>query len=221
MQIKEIWEDLANTIAAVPSAWLLLMVVAAIAFSALSSSMVKRNLPFGIVARRISMVVLAAVLVLVVLQSSRIDTRSEISLSQIGFSEPIVEGHETRISRASDGHYWLKARINNIPADFLVDTGATFTAISKGLADRADIQAHDNRVPIKVNTANGSVSAELSRAQTFEFGSVVARGINVVIIPTLGETNVVGMNFLSKLASWRVDNQTNEMVLVPNKDLAK
>ena len=90
MQIKEIWEDLANTIAAVPSAWLLLMVVAAIAFSALSSSMVKRNLPFGMVARRISMVVLAAVLVLVVLQSSRIDTRSEISLSQIGFSEPML-----------------------------------------------------------------------------------------------------------------------------------
>ena len=71
-------------------------------------------------------------------------------------------------------------------------------------------------LPVTVNTANGPVSAELSTIDELRFGNVAARGLDVVIAPSLGKTNVVGMNLLSRLASWRVDNQTNEMILVPN-----
>ena len=46
------------------------------------------------------------------------------------------------------------------------------------------------------------------------FGNVVARGLDTVIVPNLGETNVIGMNLLSRLASWRVEGDT--LVLVPN-----
>jgi aspartyl protease family protein len=35
-----------------------------------------------------------------------------------------------------------------------------------------------------------------------------------VIAPGLGETNVIGMNLLSRLASWRVEDGT--LILVPH-----
>jgi hypothetical protein len=35
---------------------------------------------------------------------------------------------------SDDGHFWLQASINGLPRRFLVDTGATLTAISESTA---------------------------------------------------------------------------------------
>lgn len=216
MTIQGIWEYLAMTIAAIPRSGLLLMVVAAIAVSGIGSLMVRRKLPLGLFVRRASTFVLAGVLVVVVLQLSRFDSRLELAVPQLGLPEQIVEGGETRIPMSPDGHYWLRAQINGVPANFLVDTGATLTAVSQDVADRAGLRPRPGGLPVTVNTANGPVSAELSTIGEMRFGNVAARGLDVVIAPSLGNTNVVGMNLLSRLASWRVDNQSNEMILVPN-----
>ena len=44
-------------------------------------------------------------------------------------------------------------------------------------------------------------------------GNVLARDTSAVIAPDLGGTNVLGMNFLSRLASWRVEGRI--LVLTP------
>ena len=38
----------------------------------------------------------------------------------------------------------------------------------------------------------------------------------MVIAPNLGRTNVLGMNVLSRLASWRVEDNT--LILVPDEE---
>ena len=213
MTIESVWQYLAMTLAAVPRSGLLLLVVAAIGLSWIDSLMVRRQLPLGQLVRRGSTVVLAGVLVLVVLQLSRFDSRLEVAVPQIGLPEQVVEGGETRIAMAPDGHYWLQAQLNGVPANFLIDTGATLTAVSKGLADRAGLEPRRGGLPVTINTANGPVGAHLATAGEIRFGNVAARGLDVVIAPTLGDTNVVGMNLLSRLASWRVEGTT--MILVP------
>jgi aspartyl protease family protein len=65
-----------------------------------------------------------------------------------------------------------------------------------------------------MQTANGSVTAQLTTIDEFRFGNVAARGIDAIIAPGLGPTNVIGMNVLSRLASWRVEGQT--LILVPH-----
>ncbi|QIG55063.1 TIGR02281 family clan AA aspartic protease [Altererythrobacter sp. BO-6] len=214
MTIESIWNYLATTLSAVPRSGLLLLVVAAIAFSMVGSLMVRRQLPLGQLVRRGSTVVLAGVLLLVVLQLSRFDSRLEVAVPQIGLPEQVVEGGETRIPMAPDGHFWLRAELNGVQANFLVDTGATLTAVSQGLADRAALEPRRGGLPVTINTANGPVGAQLATVSEIRFGNVVARGLDVVIAPTLGETNVIGMNLLSRLASWRVEQNT--MILVPN-----
>ena len=114
MTIESVWQYLAMTLAAVPRSGLLLLVVAAIGLSWIGSLMVRRQLPLGQLVRRGSTVVLAGVLVLVVLQLSRFDSRLEVAVPQIGLPEQVVEGGETRIAMAPDGHYWLQAQLNGV-----------------------------------------------------------------------------------------------------------
>jgi aspartyl protease family protein len=66
---------------------------------------------------------------------------------------------------------------------------------------------------VRMQTANGAVSAELTTIDELRLGNVVARGLDAAIVPGLGSTNVVGMNFLSRLASVRLEGET--MILVP------
>lgn len=214
MSIEAIWNYLAATLSAIPRSGLLMLVVAALGVSWIGSLMARRELPLGNLIRRGSSLVLAGVLVLVVLQLSRFDSRLEVAVPQIGLPEQVVEGGETRIALAPDGHFWLRAQVNGQPASFLVDTGATLTAVSQNLADAAQLEPRRGGLPVTINTANGPVSAQLSTIGELRFGNVAARGLDVVIAPTLGDTNVVGMNLLSRLASWRVEGNT--LILVPN-----
>lgn len=214
MSIQGVWEYLAMTISAIPRSGLLLIVVAAVVVSGIGSFMVRRKWPLGLFVRRASTFVLAGVLLVVVLQLSRFDSRLEIAVPQLGLPEQVVEGGETRIPMAPDGHFWLRAEINGERADFLVDTGATLTAVSQDVADRAGLQPRAGGLPVTINTANGSVSAELSTIDELRFGNVAARGLDVVIAPSLGQTNVIGMNLLSRLASVRMEGDT--MILTPN-----
>lgn len=214
MSIQNLWNNIAASIAAVPRSELLMLAVAALMVGWIGAIMIRRKVPMGRLIRTGSTLVLVGILVTVILQLSRFDPRLEVAVPQLGLPEQVVEGGETRIPLADDGHFWLRAEINGVPANFLVDTGATVTAVSSDLAADAGLQPRRGGLPISIGTANGPVAAQLATADEIRFGNVAARGLDVVIAPTLGETNVVGMNLLSRLASWRVEGST--MILVPN-----
>ena len=46
------------------------------------------------------------------------------------------------------------------------------------------------------------------------FFFLLARDLDAVVAPGLGDTNVIGMNLLSRLKAWRVEDNT--LILVPN-----
>ena len=214
MSIENLWHYFAGTISAIPRSGLLIAMLIALFVGWIGSMMVRKEMPLGILVRRGSTLVLVGVLVTVVLQLSRFDPRLEVAVPYFVLPQQVVEGGETRIRMEPDGHFWLRAEINGVPANFLVDTGATLNAVSQDLADKAGLEPRRGGLPISMNTANGLVAAQLSTIDEIRFGNVAARGLDVVIMPNLGETNVVGMNLLSRLASWRVEG--NEMILVPN-----
>lgn len=218
MSFENLFANISGAFTAVPRSELLILALAAVIAGFVGSILVRRKVAFGTFIRRGSTLVLVGILVVVVLQLSRFDPRIEVAVPQLGLPEQVVEGGETRIPLAQDGHYWLRAELNGVPANFLVDTGATLTAVSQGLADRAGLEPRRGGLPIQIGTANGPVSAQLSSIGELRFGNVVSRGLDVVIAPTMGETNVVGMNLLSRLASWRVENGV--MILVPNNPQA-
>ncbi|WP_414902893.1 TIGR02281 family clan AA aspartic protease [Sphingomonas flavalba] len=122
-------------------------------------------------------------------------------------------GNTLRLPMSDDGHFWVSASVNGHSQRFLIDSGATTTALSAGTARAAGVTIDDGALPVLLNTANGVVRARRGRAERFVVGPITARDLPVVIAAEFGDTNVIGMNFLSTLKSWRVEGRS--LVLEP------
>ncbi len=123
-----------------------------------------------------------------------------------GEGEIVRVGKEIRIRKSEDGHFWVDARLNGAKVHFLIDSGATVTSISADTARRAQIEAEDG-FPVMVETANGTVTAQRARAERLVVGTIERRGMAVYVAKAFGDTDVLGMNFLSSLSGWSVQGQ--------------
>ena len=97
----------------------------------------------------------------------------------------------------------------------LIDSGATVTAISERTAAAASVEGNVGPVPVVLRTANGLAPARTGSVEELRLGNILARDLKVVVSPAFGNMDVIGMNFLSKLASWRVEGRT--LILVPHR----
>lgn len=123
---------------------------------------------------------------------------------------PIQQGEELRIPKADDGHFWVEASVNGHEIPFMVDSGASITTISKEVADRAGIETGFRAA--EVETANGSVIMHHAYADQFHVGGIGKAEFPLFVNPN-SDSNVLGMNFLSSLESWRVEG--NYLVMKP------
>jgi len=124
------------------------------------------------------------------------------------FGSAIVEGSDVRIPIGEDGHFWVEAKVNGQPGQFLIDSGASVTTISRQLAKAASIA--DSGQQIVVNTANGPAPATQAYADRLDVATI-RRDNFPIDINDRDQTNVLGMNFLSSLKGWRVEG--NYLVL--------
>ena len=124
-----------------------------------------------------------------------------------------VEGATLRLKREEDGHYWVRASVNGTPVRFMIDSGATTTTISQASAQAAGLQPVSG-FPVLVDTANGTVELQRAEIDILAVGNIVQRNAKVLIgSEGLGDTNLLGMSFLSMLKSWRVEGTT--LILEP------
>jgi aspartyl protease family protein len=133
--------------------------------------------------------------------------------SLLGDDEQRVSGGTVRIRMAADGHFWATAKINGVDRRMLIDSGATTTSLSLATAHAASLDLDQNPYPTTLTTANGMVFARTSSVAKLELGSIIAKDLRVVVAPEFGDTDVLGMNFLSRLKSWRVEDSM--LVLEP------
>ena len=183
-------------------------IYAALAAMLVASSLIGMRLPIAKVAKLVlAWVAIFGVAFLI------FSFRSEFSalgsrLRAEAIGTPIQAGGELRIPMREDGHFWVTGSVNGHDASFLVDSGATVTTLSSKAATEAGIEP-DMRVAM-VETANGEVRMKVGTAATFAVGSI-ERSDFTVHITDRDAPNVLGMNFLSTLGSWRVEG--NYLVL--------
>jgi len=157
---------------------------------------------------------LLAFLIFVVLSQAPYQPELSRFTEKLGLDDQQVAGKELKVKMASDGHFWVVASINGVPRRMLIDSGATVTALSPSTARDARVDTGVGIAPVVLRTANGAAPAETGKIDELKVGNIVARNLRIVTSPGLGGLDVLGMNFLSKLESWRVEGRT--LVLVPH-----
>ncbi len=117
-------------------------------------------------------------------------------------------GKTLRIRKSDDGHFWVRATANGNPVKFLIDSGATVTTLTPQVAAGAGV-APSGGFPLMVETANGTVATQRERIEMLSVGPITQADAPAQIgSAAMGETNLLGMSFLSSLKSWRVEGDT-------------
>ncbi len=124
-----------------------------------------------------------------------------------GADRPRVSGGVTRLTMGDDGHFHVRATVNGKPVDFLIDSGATTTALTVDVAERTDVTP-DSSIEMPVDTANGMVMVSTARIALLEVGNIRQVNAKAVIGASFGNTNVLGMSFLSALKGWKAEGRT-------------
>lgn len=132
---------------------------------------------------------------------------------QLNPQVPVQSGGEVRILRGEDGHFTVRAKVNGRTVPFMVDTGATVTALNRADADASGVEVSNSGFPVAVQTANGVIMTRRARIAAFELGGIRRTDFPVHVDEGENELNLLGMNFLSSLTSWRVEGK--ELILVP------
>jgi aspartyl protease family protein len=107
-----------------------------------------------------------------------------------------ADGGVIEIQRGADGHYHWPGSINGRELDFLVDTGATRTAISATLARELGLASTGQ---VQSNTAGGLVTGQAVRADLALRGGVTAQRLRLVALPGLDDRPLLGMDVLGRL----------------------
>ena len=113
-----------------------------------------------------------------------------------------TDGGTIEIRRGNDGHYHWPGKINGRSVDFLIDTGATGTAIPASLARELRLESIG---AVRSGTANGTTTGQLVRIDLDLRGGVRAERLRVVALPGLADRPLLGMDVLGRLRWQQVD----------------
>jgi aspartyl protease family protein len=110
-------------------------------------------------------------------------------------SKVTVTGDAIELRRAADGHYHWPGAIDGQAVDFLVDTGASTTAIPGALARQLRLPEVGRQ---RSMTAGGAVIAPVVLADIVLRGGVHAERLRVGALPDLNAP-LLGMDILGRL----------------------
>lgn len=107
-----------------------------------------------------------------------------------------LNGQEIVLKRAPDGHFHWRGRIQGHSVDFMVDTGASRTALPAALARELGLETSG---VVRSSTAGGVVDGSQAHIDLELAGGVQARQLRVTVLPQL-DVPLLGMDVLSRLS---------------------
>ena len=179
----------------------------------LVSSLAARRLPLTYIAKAALawIAIFAALFAIFSFRFEFISIWERVKADISGTAGQSISGEAIELRRQDDGHYWITVDINGKPVRFMIDSGATMTAINATTAKEAGVEA--DGYPIILSTANGRVAAKRATVQSLVVGPHKIENHPVVVSESFGDVNLLGMNFLNDMQSWRVE--ANKMILIP------
>ena len=117
------------------------------------------------------------------------------------------------LSAGPGGHFFFEAEANGAPIRFMVDSGATVTALTRSDATRAGLAVTDRDFAYEVETANGTARVARGTLDRLVIGDVVLEDLAVTISADdrLGGS-LFGVNGLNRFD--RREASAEELILI-------
>ncbi|WP_265502693.1 retropepsin-like aspartic protease family protein [Paracoccus beibuensis] len=122
-----------------------------------------------------------------------------------------TDGSRIEVPVARDGHFHLTALLNDTPVEFIIDTGASSIALSRGDAERIGLDPSRLRFDGIAVTANGRIPTASVRIERFATGDAVDRNVPAVVIDSELRDSLLGMSYLRRFA--RVSFESDLLIL--------
>ena len=115
--------------------------------------------------------------------------------------QSVVDGTTIVLPRARDGHYYLTLDINNVPVEFVVDTGASQVVLTQDDAKRIGLNPSSLSYLGTASTANGTVRTAAVRLDTVSLGAITDTSVRAVVNDGQMFGSLLGMTYLSNFDS--------------------
>jgi aspartyl protease family protein len=119
---------------------------------------------------------------------------------------PTVQGKQMTLQVAPDGHFYVAGHINGHPVTFLIDTGATYTAVPVEMARNMGVRTARKGV---TQTAAGPSATYLTRGNVVHVGPFYADNATVTFGERL-QTPLLGQDVLNR---FRITHERGVMIL--------
>ncbi|MBA3897626.1 MAG: TIGR02281 family clan AA aspartic protease [Sphingomonadaceae bacterium] len=108
---------------------------------------------------------------------------------------------DTVLNRASDGHFYVDAQVNDQTVRFLVDTGATGVALTGADAERLGMKALPGELEVVARGASGDVTGKFVTIHHIAVDQKEAFDVHGIVIPEGLPVSLLGQNFLAQVSS--------------------
>lgn len=135
---------------------------------------------------------------------------SDIQTTVIPRQEVLTDG-AVSLPRQADGHYYVTINVNDVPVDFVVDTGASAVVLTREDAARVGLDVSDLNFIGTASTANGVVRTAPVMLDRMDLSGIVTRGVPAVVNEGEMFGSLLGMSYLGGFDSIAI--RDNAMVL--------
>ncbi|MEN8918645.1 MAG: TIGR02281 family clan AA aspartic protease [Octadecabacter sp.] len=129
--------------------------------------------------------------------SSQLDTASSTFVQR----DPTFIGSRIEVPKGRDNHFRLTLRINGVPVDFLIDTGASQVVLTQEDAARVGLDPDTLAFIGTAFTANGEVATAPVRLDTVDLGDMRDTRVRASVNSGDMEGSLLGMSYLSRFES--------------------
>ena len=171
---------------------------------------VPRTLARGASHAGVKLVEVTSASVLVEVGNQRLPLQLGGAQVNLGGKDSPGDGGLIVMTAGSGGHFTAPGSINGQPVLFLVDTGATYIALSQSEADRLGVRFRTGERGM-AQTANGPVPVHRARLASVRIGEVQVFDVEATVVPMQMEQILLGNSFLARF-QMRRENDTMTLV---------
>lgn len=134
--------------------------------------------------------------------------RDELRQQVMPQTSVMVEGNKVMLTRAGDGHFYARLKIDGKDIVFVVDTGASDLVLSRRDAIRLGINPDDLVYVGTASTANGLVRTARVKLASVELGGFVDRNVTAWVNDGEMQGSLLGMAYLNRFRHLEISGDT-------------